>query len=163
VITVACAYRNAGIRQASHTAGFDGIALMASRVWQAALLVVTTGLCGCASTAQIGAPQADADHVGHAHLVADRWPTWAGGEPSGAPARPPNTPYPNVFENPPARSLETLSAEDQSHAAADLDTLRGRVSNQIKAAAAFDDKNTAAALSEVTRGKLAADISAAPN
>lgn len=145
---------------------------MASRVWQAALLVVTTGLCGCASTAQVGAPQiggaqvsapqADSDDVGRAHLVADRWPTWAGGEPSGAPARAPNTPYPNVFEKAPSRSLETLSADQQTHAAADLDTLRGRVSNQIKAAAAFDDKNTAAALSEVTKGKLAADIDA-PN
>jgi hypothetical protein len=56
-----------------------------------------------------------------------------------------------------------LSTEQQTSAAADLNVLRNRVSDQMKAGQAFDEKNTAAALSEVTRGKLAADTGVAPN
>jgi hypothetical protein len=134
--------------------------LMASRSWQATtlLLVMTPGILGCAATSQV-----DATRVSATHLVASQWPTWAGGEPTDTPAPPTNSQYPNVLETPPSRPLPMLSADQQTSAAADLNTLRSRVSDQVKAAAAFDEKNTATALSEVTKGKLAADTSVAPN
>jgi len=134
--------------------------LMASRSWQAtALLLATTPVIfGCASTSQV-----DATRVPATQFVAGQWPTWAGGEPTDTPARSTNSQYPNVLETPPSRPLEVLSADQQTSAAADLNTLRSRVSDQVKAAAAFEEKNTATALSDVTRGKLAADTSVAPN
>jgi hypothetical protein len=133
---------------------------MASRSWQAIALLVfmTSGIFGCASTTPIASSRSATTQ-----FVADQWPAWAGGEAPDTPARTTNAQYPNVLETPPTRPLQMLSTEQQTSAAADLNVLRNRVSDQMKAAQAFDEKNTAAALSEVTRGKLAADTGVAPN
>jgi hypothetical protein len=125
---------------------------MASGSWgTAVLLFAAIGMTGCAST------QVESSHV------ADKWPTWAGGEPADTPARPAHSVYPNVFDSPPPRSMPTLSAEQQNKAAADLDSLRKRVSDQVKAAKAFDERNTATALSNVTKGQVAGDTTGGPH
>jgi hypothetical protein len=133
---------------------------MASRSRQAiaVLLLMTSGIFGCASATPTASSRSATTQ-----FVADQWPAWAGGEAPDTPARATNPLYPNVLETPPRRPLQMLSTEQQTSAAADLNVLRIRVSDQMKAAQAFDEKNTAAALSEVTRGKLAADTGVAPN
>ena len=123
----------------------------------AVLLAITPSIVCCASTAQ------DSPRAQSARWLAETWPGWAGGEPVDAPARTSNTAYPNVYDNPPTRPLRALSVEQQRTSASDLDALRSHVSDQVKAAQAFDDKNTATALSDVTRGKVAADTGATPN
>jgi hypothetical protein len=117
------------------------------------LLFAAIGMTGCASTTQV-----DSGHTGTTQLIADKWPTWAGGEPADTPARATHSAYPNVFDSPPPRSMPTLSAEQQAKAAAELDGLRKRVSDQVKAAKAFDEHNTAAALSNVTKGQVAGGV-----
>jgi hypothetical protein len=118
--------------------------------WHIALVpVVALNLGACATTPQAEAP--------HASAIADRWPTWAGGEPQDVPARTAPPPNPSVYANSAPRNEQLLTGDQQAGAAADLDRLRNRVSDQVKAAKAFDDDNTAAALSDVTRGELAAD------
>jgi len=132
---------------------------MASGSWgTAVLLFAAISMTGCASTTQV-----ETSHTGTTQLIADKWPTWAGGEPVDTPARPTHSAYPNVFDSPPPRSTPTLSAEQQNKAAADLDSLRKRVSDQVKAAKAFDERNTAAALSNVTKGQVAGDTSGGPH
>jgi hypothetical protein len=132
-----------------------------SRQATAALLLFTTiGTLGCASTAQV-----ESNRARTTQFVADQWPTWAGGEPADAPARGADSQYPNVLESPSPRPSPALSLDQQTDAAADLNALRSRVSDQVKAAQAFDDKNTATALSEMTKGQLAVEdrAGAAPN
>ena len=132
---------------------------MASGSWETAvLLFAAIGMTGCASTTQV-----ESGHTGTTQSIADKWPTWAGGEPADTPARPARSAYPNVFDSPPPRSMPTLSAEQQNKAAADLDSLRKRVSDQVKAAKAFDERNTAAALSNVTKGQVAGETSGGPH
>jgi hypothetical protein len=122
------------------------------------LLFAAIGMSGCASTAQV-----ESSHTGTTQTIADKWPAWAGGEPANTPARPAHSAYPNVFDSPPPRTMPTLSAEQQNKAAADLDSLRKRVSDQVKAAKAFDERNTATALSNVTKGQVAGDTSGGPH
>src|SRR5262245_47404565 len=105
----------------------------------ACLLFVVSVLGGCASTSQV-----DSGSTHTSQFITDRWPTWAGGEPADTPARAANTPYPNVFDEPPARRSPAMTAEQQTQAATDLNRMRNRVSDQIRAAKAFDDENTAA-------------------
>jgi len=121
------------------------------------LLFATSSLFGCAST------QVDSVHASVGQFVGERWPTWAGGEPSDAPPQPAATSYPNVFDMPPSRPLQTLSTEQQTKAVADLDVSRKRVNNQVKAARALDEKLTAKALANATKGQIAAGVAVAPN
>jgi len=122
------------------------------RAFRVMVLLAVPIIGGCASTTQ-----RDASAAPRAQVIADHWPTWAGGEPSDTPARPVQPPpYPNVFDGPPPRNLPMLNAEQQTKAVADLDRMRNHVSDQIRAAKAFDDKNTATALSDATKGQLAA-------
>jgi hypothetical protein len=115
----------------------------------APVLVAALSLNACATTPQAGGLSAAA--------IADRWPTWAGGEPQDTPARTAPVPYPNLYAGQTPRNQQLLTSDQQAGAAADLDRLRNRVSDQVKAAKAFDDDNTATALSDVTRGEVAAD------
>jgi hypothetical protein len=129
-----------------------------SRLATAACLVfVISVLGGCAST-----PQIDSTTTHASQFVTDKWPTWAGGEPADTPARSASTPYPNVFEHP-ARRSSAMTVEQQTQAASDLNRMRSRVSDQIRAAKAFDDENTAAALSDATKGQVAGEIAGPPN
>jgi hypothetical protein len=133
---------------------------MAWRAWQTTamlLLFATSGLFGCAST------QVDSAHASVGQFVGERWPTWAGGEPSDAPPPPAATSYPNVYDMPPSRLLKTLSSEQQTKAVADLDASRKRVSNQVKAAKAFDEKLTAKAPANGTKGQVVAVGAVPPN
>ncbi|MBO0755211.1 MAG: hypothetical protein J2P54_05090 [Bradyrhizobiaceae bacterium] len=121
------------------------------------LLFTTSSLFGCAST------QVDSAHGGVGQIVGERWPTWAGGEPSDTPLPRAPTLYPNVNDMPPSRPLQTLSSEQQRKAVADLDASRRRVSDQMKAAKAFDQKLTAKELANATKGQLAAGVLLPPN
>lgn len=133
---------------------------MTQRAWKTnatLLLFATSSLFGCAST------QVDSVHASVGQFVGERWPSWAGGEPSDAPPPPAATPYPNVFDMPPSRPLQTLSTEQQTKAVSDLDASRRRVGNQVKAARALDEKLTAKALANATKGQVAAGVAVPPN
>lgn len=133
---------------------------MTWREWQTTatlLLFATSSLFGCAST------QVDSAHAGVGQFVGERWPTWAGGEPSATPPPPAAAPYPNVYDMPPSRPLQTLSTEEQTKAVADLDASRRRVSTQVKAAKSLDEKLTAKALANATKGQVAAGVAVPPN
>jgi hypothetical protein len=132
---------------------------MTWRAWQTTatlLLFATSGLFGCAST------QVDSARSGVGQFVGEQWPTWAGGESSDAPPPPAATSYPNVYDMPPSRQLQMLSSEQQTKAVADLDASRRRVSDKVNAAKAFDDKHTAKALANATKGQVAR-IAVPPN
>jgi hypothetical protein len=130
-----------------------------SRLATAACLVfVISVLGGCAST-----PQIESGTTRASQFITDKWPTWAGGEPADTPARAANTPYPNVFGEPPTWRSPAMTAEQQTQAATDLNRMRNRVSDQIRAAKSFDDENTAAALSDATKGQVAGEIAGPQN
>ena len=113
------------------------------------LLVATSFLIGCAST------QVDSAYGSVGQFVGAQWPTWAGGESSDTPSKAAATAYPNVYDIPPSRPLQTLSSEQQTKAVADLDASRRHVSEKVKAAIALDEKRTAKALANATKGQIA--------
>jgi hypothetical protein len=134
------------------------MALRSRLATAACLLFMISVLGGCAST-----PQVDTGNTRMSRFITDKWPTWAGGEPADTPARPASTPYPNVFDEPTARRSPAMSVEQQTQAATDLNRVRNRVFDQIRAAKAFDDENTAAALTDATKGQVAGDIAEPAN
>ena len=87
-------------------------------------------------------------------FVANEIPAWAGGEPVGTPKAPTVAAYPNVFDETPQKHAQTLTAEEQKRAAADLNSLRGHVDARVKSAQAHDDENTASAVSDTTKGQV---------
>jgi hypothetical protein len=135
------------------------VAVMTWRAWQSTatvLLFATSGLFGCAST------QVDPAHGGAGQFVGERWPAWAGGEASDTPPPSVAIRYPNVYDMPPSRPLQTLSSDQQAKSVADLDASRKRVSDKVKAVKAFDEKLTAKALANATKGQVAG-VAVPPN
>jgi hypothetical protein len=130
-----------------------GVALMVRRSRQVAaavaLLVPAIALSACASTTPV-----DQASARPSQFFAAQIPSWAGGEPAGTPTAAAAPTYPNVFDQPPTRQMQVLSDEQQRKAVADLNALHGNVDARIKSARAHDDENTAAAVTESTRGQV---------
>jgi hypothetical protein len=115
----------------------------------AALLAPAIALSACASTAPV-----EQGSARPSQFFANQIPSWAGGEPTGTPTAAAAPTYPNVFDQPPTRQTEVLSAEQQRKTVADLNALHGSVDARVKSALAHDDQNTAAAVTESTRGQV---------
>jgi hypothetical protein len=113
----------------------------------AALLVSALALAACASTTPVGEGQARLSQP-----IVSQVPAWAGGEPTGTPTTAPSPTYPNVFDTRPTRQSQTLTNEQQKQTAADLNSLHNLVDARVKAAQAHDEENTAAAVSDTTKG-----------
>jgi hypothetical protein len=149
VISLANAWQAPALGVLSYRAN-RRVAIMTWRARQTTaifLFFATTSLIGCAST------QVVTGSVGQ--TVGEQWPTWAGGEPNDTPSKAAASSYPNVYDIPPSRPMQTLSSEQQTKAAADLDASRRRVSDKVKAAIAFDEKLTTKALANATKGQVA--------
>jgi hypothetical protein len=120
-----------------------------SRGATALSLVSAVALCACTSTAPINQSSAPTGQ-----FVANQIPSWAGGEPVGTPTNAAPTTYPNVYDQPPQRHSQVLTADEQRKIAADLNSSRNRVDARIKSARAHDEENTAAAVSATTKGQV---------
>lgn len=106
----------------------------------AAWAAIAATLGGCAAVSQ-----PDADRAKASHFVADRLPTWAGGEPAHLPPRPANPPaYPRVFDAPPARQASPLNAEEQKKLTEDLGTTRDRAAARARGATSSEPERRAA-------------------
>jgi hypothetical protein len=98
--------------------------------------------------------QADRNAMRTGQSLATQVPTWAGGEPVGTPTTSAAVTYPNVFDQPPARRGQMLTAAEQKKATADLNALRNKVDARVKWVKAHDEENTASAVSQSTRGQV---------
>jgi hypothetical protein len=120
-------------------------------VWRsrcaALFLLAPAALCACTSTAPVS-------QVSGGQFLANEIPAWAGGETTGTPKAPAAAAYPNVFDEPAQRHAQTLTTEQQKKAAADLNSLRSNVDAKLKSARAFDEQNTANAVTETTKGQI---------
>jgi hypothetical protein len=113
------------------------------------LALGTLALGGCVSTASV-----DGSSMRTGQFFAGQVPSWAGGEPVGTPTTAAANVYPNVFDQPPARPSSTLTDAEQKAAAAELNSLRSHVNTQVKSAIVNDEENTAAAVSQTTKGQV---------
>ena len=99
--------------------------------------------------------EARQDHT--SSVVTDSLPTWAGGEPVNAPARPATQPaYPAVNAPVPPRAMPALTAEEQKKAVDELVEARNRAVAKAKAANRDEDIASDEGLA-LARGKYAGD------
>jgi hypothetical protein len=90
------------------------------------------------------------------HTIGQAIPHWAGGEPSGAPARPGALPpYPAVHDLPESRDVKLITVEEQQKLEAELATLRSQA--EAQATAVGQQRNA----DEATRQELERRMAAA--
>jgi len=121
-------------------------------------LLASSLLSGCASVAQVDTAQLQTSAV-----IADHVPKWANGEPSGIPARPAPSAYPNVFTTQPPHDKKLLTDAEEKRAEAELTSARSGTATLVKTAVTAEKQRAAetAALA-AAHDRMAVQQSGAP-